>query len=631
MTKPELDLPLAEGFEARDEAAWLKQIEKVLKGADFEKRLVSETADDIKLRPLYMQAASAAPLAAAKLTARAAHPWAIIQRIDNPDLAAANAQALSDLEAGATALDLIADDGFDARGFGLPQLDADVLDELFNGVALDMITLRLGPSFDGPARAAALADLIERRGHAPADVAFHTALAPLSQLAATGTLAVDWPATADELVVTVNDLTARGFKGPLITADARPVNEAGGSEAQELAFALAAAAAYLRALTERGLDVAGAARQLSFALAIDAGQFEGIAKLRALRKLWARVLDAADLALAPVHIHAETAWRMLTKRDAGVNMLRATLATFVAGIAGADSLTVLPHTQAHGLPDGFARRVARNTQNVLIEESNLWRVADPAAGAGATEELTDALCAEAWRLFQQIEGTGGLVDSLAAGQLQESIGDVASRRATRIAKRADPITGTSEFPFLNEASVKVLAALAGPARPKTLDQPGLTVQGLRSERLGEDYEALRDAADAHAEATGSRPVVFLANLGPIAEHTVRATWIRNLLAAGGIDVIPTDGFSDTGVLGNDFAQSGAKVACICSNDDNYENLGDAAAQALRTAGATHVLLAGKPGDHEKSLRAAGVDEFLYAGIDVLAELKALHEKLGVQG
>ena len=629
MTTSQTDVALAQGFDARDEAQWRAAIEKVLKGADFEKRLVSKTADGISLQPLYMQARDAEPLAGDTATARAGRPWTLAQRVDHPDYAAANRLALTDLAGGAGSLVLVADDGFDARGFGLPALDDDALETLLADIALDMITLRLGPSFTGTTRARAIADFAERRGFKPDQLAVHFALAPIAQLAATGTLAHDWPATADDLAGMVRDLATYGFKDPFIAADARPVSEAGGSEAQELAVAIASAVAYLRTLTDRGLDGDEAARQISFTLAIDAGQFEGIAKLRALRKLWARVLEASGLPLAPAHIHAETAWRMLTRRDAGVNMLRATLATFVAGIAGADSLTVLPHTQVHGLPDSFARRVARNTQAVLIEESNLWRVADPAAGAGATEALTAALCDEAWRLFQEIERAGGIIDSLAAGELQEAIGDVAARRQGAIEKRAQPITGTSEFPLLDEAPVKILEPLDGSGRPHPLDNPGLTVQGLYSARLAEPFEALRDAADANAQKNGNRAAVFLANLGPIAEHTVRATWIKNLLAAGGIDVVTNDGFTESGALGNAVAQSGATVACLCSNDANYQTLGEAAAMALRTAGATHVLLAGKPGDHEKELRAAGVDEFLFAGVDVLAELKALHGKLGI--
>ena len=629
MTAPEANLKLAQGFDARDEATWRKAIEKVLKGADFKKRLVSKTADGINLQPLYMQARDAHPLADATATGRAGRAWAITQRVDHPDPETANQLALADLENGAASLVLIADDGFDARGFGLPAPDAGGLDALLANISLDMVTLRLGPSFSGTRRARAVADFAERRGYKPDHLSVDLALAPIAQLAATGTLANDWPATADDLAETIRDLAARGFKGPFVAADVRPVSEAGGSEAQELAVALASGVTYLRTLRGRGIDAANAARHVSFTLTIDAGQFEGIAKLRALRKLWARVLDASGLPLAPAHIHAETAWRMLTKRDAGVNMLRATLATFVAGIAGADSLTVLPHTQAHGLPDAFARRVARNTQAILIEESNLWRVADPAAGAGSTEALTQAFCDEAWRLFQEIENAGGIVDALAAGWLQETIGDVAARRQGRIAKRAEPITGTSEFPLLDETPVKVLEPLKGRGRPVPLDGPGLTVQGLGSARLAEPFETLRDAADAHAEATGKRAAVFLANLGPIAEHTVRSTWVKNLFAAGGIDVVTNDGFTETAAVGNAFAQSGAKVACLCSSDADYDILGEAAAQALKTAGATHVLLAGKPGDQEKELRAAGVDEFLYAGIDVLAELKALQGKLGI--
>lgn len=617
------DLPLADGFDGRDEAQWHTAIDKVLKGGDFAKRLVSHTADGIALQPLYMQASSAQPVTSPS----AGKPWQLAQRIDHPDIETANAQALDDLQNGANALVLVFDSAATARGFGLPPGNADALDRTLKDVALEMIALRIEVGDTGRQCAENIAAIAQARGLAPAKLNIDFGLAPLTQLLAIGVRSSDWAATTAKLAETVKLLTDKGFRGPFISCDARPISEAGGSEAQELALVIAAAVEYLRALEANGFSLKDAARTLSFILPVDAGQFEGIAKLRALRKLWARIQQASGLQPLPAHIHAETAWRMATKRDAGVNMLRATLATFTAGIAGADSLTVLPHTIAHGLPDSFARRVARNTQSVLLEESNLWRVSDPAAGTGSTEALTTELCEKAWQLFQEIEREGGLLASLQAGAIQGRIAAVAAERAKRLATRREPITGTSEFPKLDEATTGVLDV--APNSRAHVTGGAIVVTPLPSTRLAEPYEALRDAADAHVEKTGSRPTVFLANLGPVAEHTARAMWITNLLAAGGIAVTTNEGFTNSADAGAAFQVSGATIACICSDDATYDTLGEATAMSLRNAGARHVLLAGKPGDTAPLLQAAGVDTFLHVGIDVIATLADLHKKLGV--
>jgi len=616
----ETDLALTEGFDARNEAQWRAAIDKVLKGGDFTKRLVSMTADGIALQPLYMQATGTPPVVAA----RSATPWQIVQRMDHPDAVVANTQALEDLEGAASSLVLVFSESFTARGFGLRNGKVDQLQAALKGVALDMMALRVEAGSASMEAARDVAALIAESGVAPASCEIDFGVAPLAALMADGRLANDWSATSQELAGLVGELGDAGFAGPFVTCDVRPVSEAGGSEAQELGVAIASAIEYLRALEGQSMSLADAAGALSFTVPIDAGQFEGVAKLRALRKLWSRVLDASGLETKPARVHAETAWRMATERDAGVNMLRATLATFAAGVGGSDSLTVLPHTIAHGLPDSFSRRIARNTQNVLIEESNLWRVADPSAGAGGIEALTDELCVAAWSLFQEIEREGGLVASLEAGALQSRIAEVAAERGKRLASRREAITGTSEFPQLDEATAGVLDVAPEPRVQVT--GGAVIVTPLPSVRTAEPFEALRDAADAHVKTAGKRPAVFLANLGPIADHTGRATWVRNLLAVGGIDVISNDGFTQSADVRKAFSESGATVACICSSDTNYELLGEAAAMALRGASASHVLLAGKPTD---LLKAAGVDEFLHVGVDVLAVLKELHGKLGV--
>jgi methylmalonyl-CoA mutase len=620
MTSANNDLPLSEGFDGRNEANWHAAIDKILKGGDFTKRMVSKTADGIALQPLYMQASDKSAVS----SSHAGNPWQLAQRVDHPDGETANNLALEDLNNGANCLVLVFDSSYTSRGFGLKSAGQPYLDDVLKDIALDMISLRLEVGDTGKQCSEDLASLIEQRGLSPADIQIDFGLAPITQLLTAGHRSIGWTETAQKFSGVIKQLSEKGFKGPFVSCDARPVSEAGGSEAQELAVVIASAVEYLRGLEANGFSLAEAAAAISFTLPIDAGQFEGVAKLRALRKLWARIQQASGLALNPVHIHAETAWRMATKRDAGVNMLRATMATFTAGIAGADSLTVLPHTIAFGLPDAFARRVARNTQTMLLEESNLWRVTDPSAGAGAIEALTDELCQAAWALFQEIEREGGIVASLETGALQGHVSAIATDRAKRLATRREPITGTSEFPQLDEPTTGVLDVAPQQRAPST--GGAISVTPLPSRRLSEPYEALRDAADAHTEKTGQRPSVFLANLGPIAEHTARAMWVTNLLATAGIDVVSNDGFTNSAEAGAAFTASGATVACICSNDANYEQLGEATASLLKQAGAKHLFLAGKSTD---ALISAGVDEFLHVGIDVLQTLNGLHARLGI--
>jgi methylmalonyl-CoA mutase len=485
---------------------------------------------------------------------------------------------------------------------------------------LDLINLRVEPHLRADVTAGLIAAFCARRGHDPARLEIAFGLDPIRTMDGDGSSGGTWAETAVRLTRFITELRSAGFQGPFITCDGRPASEAGASEAQELAYLISAGVTYSRALHANGMPAAEAYRCLSWTLAIDADQFLGIAKLRALRRLWARIEETSGVPAAAMQVHAETAWRMLTRRDPAVNMLRATTAAFAAAVGGADSIAILPHTSALGLPDALSRRIARNTQLVLQEESHLWRVADPAAGSGAIEALTDQLCAAAWQLFQDIEREGGLAESLAAGRIQARIADVAAARQRDMGTRKAPITGTSEFPNLARESDGVFDI-----RPVAYRSRGKLV----SRRFAEPYEALRDAADAHTAVSGARPQVFLANLGPLAEFGARATWIANLMAAGGIAVASNDGFTASGEAASAFAVSGAKIACICGADATYAVLAEATAMALRSAGATHVMSAGKPGALEAALKAAGVDQFLFSGQDAIAGLLAIHRALGI--
>jgi methylmalonyl-CoA mutase len=598
---------------------WRKLVDGVLKGAPFEK-LVSKTSDGLALEPIYRRARNAAPIAGRPPAA----PWQVMQRIDHPDPAAANAQAIHDLENGASGLEIEFAGSAGARGFGVADAAPETLKRLFVGVVFDAgISIALHPVLGRGNAGENLAALIEDQGFDPAKVDLRFNYQALSTMAVRGRAPAAWNEMAKPFAGVVGGLMGRGFKGPFVLADGRAVHDAGGSEAQELAFALSLAVAYLRMLEAGAIDLDKARAAISFRLAADADQFLTMAKFRALRLLWARVEEACGLAPKPVFVAAETAWRMLTQRDPYVNMLRATMATFAAGLSGANAITVLPHTLAIGLPDAFARRVARNTQLVLLEESNLAKVSDPAAGSGGIESLTQALCEAAWPLFQEIDKAGGVFAALEQGLIQ---GKVAVTRATReanIRKRKDVLTGASAFPNLGEAQVAVLST--EPAELAPSNDAAITFEALSPIRLAAPFERLRDRSDEILKTKGARPKVFLANLGTSADFTARATFAKGFFEVGGIEAAGSEGFADPAALSVAFKASGAALACICSSDKVYAEQAESAAKALQAAGAKHIYLAGRAGEQEQALQAAGVHEFIFAGGDALAALQKAHQ------
>jgi len=609
-------LPLASEFPPSNAAHWRKLAEAALKGADFDKRLVKQTHDGLRIEPLYPRAKGAKPV-----PGRPAQPWQVMARVDHPHPAAANKQALDDLENGANGLTLVFGGAVGAYGYGIdsaPQTIARVLE----GVYLDGIAIEFDLSPQHKDAGQTLAALVKQHSVKPAELEIRFGYDPLGAKARAGSSPL--PAAVIDAIFLdiVRGLQGDGFAGPFAVADGRIVHAAGGSEAQELGFVIGCAVYYLRLFAGAGLK--DPHRLIWFRLAADADQFLTIAKFRALRKLWARVLDASGLPNQPAIVAAETAWRMMTRRDPAVNMLRTTIAIAAAGIGGADSITALPHTIALGLPDAFARRVARNAQLVLLEEASLAKVADPAAGSGAIEALTDQIAHAAWALLQEIEKAGGTAAATEQGLVQDKVAATRKAREAAIAKRLDPITGTSEYPDIAEAPLKVLDV--EPVEVPALDA-AKTFPALSPVRLAEPYEALRDKSDAILKKTGARPKVFLANLGKVSDFTARAMFAKNFYEAGGIEPVANDGFKSRDDMIAAFRASGAKLACLCSSDKVYESEAADTAKALTAAGAT-VHLAGRPGELKGALTEAGVKTFIYIGCDVLATLRAAHDNVG---
>jgi methylmalonyl-CoA mutase len=620
MTSATDDLRLAAGFAPATYEDWRKLVDGVLKGAPFEK-LVGKTYDGLRIDPIYARAHHAAPVAS---RAEAA-PWQIMQRIDHADAAQANAQALHDLENGANGLTLVFAGANGAHGFGL-QPSAEALEKVLDGVFVDAgiaVELQVGPQ----SRMAAihLAETIKRKGIDPAACDVRFGLDPIGACAVWGSSPYSWPEIVPAVTGAIKGLAAMGFKGPFAAADGRVIHDAGGSEVQELVFVLAAGVQYLRALESAGVTLEDARGMIYARLSADADQFLTMAKFRALRLLWARIEQSCGLKPKPLFIAADTAWRMLTQRDPYVNMLRATIATFSAGLGGADSINVLPHTLALGLPDAFARRAARNTQLVLLEESNLAKVADPAAGSGGIETLTRQLCEAAWALFQEIEKAGGVFAALKQNLIQRKVVATRAVRETNIARRKEVLTGASEFPNLHEMHVAVLEA--APVALAPYGEAKITFDALPPMRLAAPFEQLRDKSDDFLKKSGARPKIFLANLGTPADFTARATFAKSFFETGGIEAVDTDGFTDPAALAAAFKASGASLACLCSSEKVYAGHAVAAATALQAAGAKHIYLAGRPGEQEVAYRAAGVNDFVFAGGDALAMLQDAYKRM----
>jgi methylmalonyl-CoA mutase len=615
MTDPQNPTPAAD-FPPATEQAWRGLVDAVLKGAPFA-RLESRTHDGLTIEPLYARDGAATALGGRAPGAA----WTIMQRVDHPDPAAANAQALDDLQNGATGLVLVFAGSVSANGFGLDPSPA-TLKRALDGVDLTAVAIDLNLS---PATRHVVRDfaaLVKSRDIAPAKVDLRASINPIGGFAASGRGPRKWAELVPSFAAMVGELAAAGFRGPFAVADGRVIHNAGGSEAQELAFALASAVAYLRALEAHGMALADAREAIYFRLSADADQFLTMAKFRAARKLWARVEQACGLTPKPLMIAAETAWRTMSKRDPYVNMLRTTIAVAAAGLGGADAITVLPHTAPLGLPDAFARRVARNTQLVLLEESNLARVSDPAAGSGALEAMTHELCTAAWSAFREIESAGGVWAALETGLIQRHAAAVRAEREGAVARRTDILTGTNEYPNISEVLPAVLE-VAPAAPPK--DETPITAAALPRIRLAEPFEHLRDASDKIFAETGGRPKVFLATLGKPADFNARANFAKNFFEAGGIAAV--GGGDDPAPLAAAFKASGAALACLCGSDKAYESEAEAAAAALNAQDARHVYLAGRPSAKEETWRAAGVQTFIYEGCDVLATLQAAYDIL----
>lgn len=678
-------------------AQWRQTVEAELKGVPFEKKLVTRTFEGIALQPLYSRADLAGlpdlysrPGQVPFLRGRnnlgyKEKLWSVAQEIAASDSTAFNKALLVDLMNGQNAVvitpDVCATAGIDPDQVtpahvghgGLSVADVNDMATALKGVALSAVPVHVEVGADARPLAGLLLAAAEKANIAPASLTGSVAADPLGAWAATGSLAGGEEAAFDALADWTKWASKNAPGLATVGVNAAIWQDGGASAAQELGYAMAVAAANIRALQARGVSIAQSVGATRFRFAVGPQFFTEIAKFRAFRLLWSRVVSAfgVDATVSSKStVHALTGDWNKTLHDAHVNMLRATTEALSAVLGGCDSLHIGPFDEVSGATDEFSRRIARNVHTLLAEEFSFTETADPAGGSWYVEKLTDELARKAWSIFQEIEAAGGFVAALKAGLPQKQIATTAAEKDDAVAKRRYGLIGTNLFPNLKEKVLVVrepdaawqamrvkeikgsrpskavaatdmagalLAAKAGASIGQIAEAlrskaPSVAIAQVPVLRAASGFESLRKASDTALAKTGARPKVFLAKMGPVLQHKARADFSAGFFAVGGFEMIAKQAFDTAAAAATAAAASGAPVAVLCSTDETYPELVPAFTQALKQAKpGIIVVLAGLPADKAvvEQFRAAGIDEFIHIRASVRDLLAKLQKQIGV--
>jgi methylmalonyl-CoA mutase len=694
-----VSLGLRDDFPVPTLDAWQAECVKLLKGVPFAKKMHTGTYEGLTLRPMYTQADVASlpqveGLPGQAPFVRGTHPlgyrqapWQVAQELPYPTAEEFNAALVHDLACGQDAVVLVIDEagqaGLDRDGAGAGEVGrngtsvaslADLRAAL-DGVDLAAQPLHVESGSAALAYAALLVALAREKGVDAARLRGSVGCDPLRGLTELGRLPLSLSQAYDELAVLTKWSAANAPGLQTVAASGHAFHDGGANAVQELAFTLAAAVHHLRELESRGVDVATAAPRVRLSLSVGTHFFLEIARLRAARWLWARVVEASggEPAAQKLTLHARTSRFGLTVLDPHVNILRGTTEALAAILGGVDSLCVAPLDQAIGLPDTFSRRLARNTHTILREESHLDLVTDPAGGTWYVEALTAEIAEAAWELFQEVEAFGGLVGALEEGWVQAQVAGVAAERRANLAACRDILVGTNKYAnpreqvcagrVVNAVPVQAARTGEGAARPElaglltspgddvfaalvTAASKGATVgelcRALRHEgdpllqvepivpwRAGEMFETLRLAVKAKAAVDAAAVTVFCANLGDVARYMPRLDFTRSFFQTGGFAVLADRFFAGPDEAAAAARENGARTVVMVGLDATYAEHAAAVAAALKAAGVETVILAGSPADLIATLKAAGVDEFIQVRSDAHAVLSALARSKGV--
>jgi len=689
---------------------WRAAAEAALKGGSFEKRLITKTHEGIALQPMYRaedvtelphmgSLPGFAPFVRGTEPLGYKHqPWEVSQELANATPESFNQALRTDLEWGQTAanmrLDLATLAGEDAdvtepgrvgKG-GLSISCLDDLTEALTGIGLEQTPIFIQTGASGLPLLAMVLAMLEQQARSAAKLRGCIGDDPLGELASSGRLPRSLNGAYEDMAQLTRWAAANAPGLRTVLVRGHPYHDGGGNAVQELAFALATGVEYLRELQARGLTVDQAAPRVLFAFSLGSNLFMEIAKLRAARILWAKMIAAfgGSEDARRIHVHARTSGWNKTLYDPNVNMLRATTEAFSGVLGGCDSLHIGSKDEIARVPDDFSRRVARNTHTVLREEAGLTRTVDPAGGSWYLESLTDTLARKTWELFQDVEKQGGMAKALSTGFPQQQVAAVSDQRAKAYAQRRDIFVGTNMYPnptddpltpepidhaaLQQERTTKLKAfrqkvdagacrdalekltqatpdqrvttAVAAVAAGATLndlcstlaagEQAEPPMEPVAIKRGAEPFEALRRRSEEFAERTGSPPKVFLANLGLIPQHKARADFSRGFLEAGAFEVMGNDGFETTDQAIQAAIASGAGAVVICSTDKTYPELVPPLAKGIKAAKPdVLVLVAGYPADHVEAFKAAGVDDFIHIRANCFELLTKLQNRMGV--
>jgi methylmalonyl-CoA mutase len=671
-------------------AEWREAAEALLKGRDFEKALRTRTAEGIVLEPLYMEevvkrSVTGVPglgsrVRGSRVSGYLEKGWLVSQELSAPTPEELNAVALEALQGGQNELNIWLDlpgrRGLDAeqkdRSVGVCGVSVSTVGDvkrLLQGIHMQMISLYWHAGVAAPALLALLATALRERGQELGVVQGCLGFDPVGWKVESGSYPGSEEAVA-ALMVDLFEVTEREMPHlQVFDVQGHGYHDAGGSSVQEMAAVLATAVYYLKTLQAAGIEPARVAARMRLSVSIGGQTFLEIAKLRAMRLLWSRVLEAFGVEDAcPMHLHARTGLWNKTVLDPYVNLLRTTTEAFSAVIGGCDSLHVAPFDEVIRESDPFSRRIARNTHSILLEECDLGRVIDPAGGSWAVESLTDQMARLAWKQFQEIEGAGGIVRVLESGRLQEQIEEVRRARELALEERKDVLVGTNSYAQVNEtflkraavdyevvrreresalemwktlreasdveaalASVRAAAPgqqmsglMAAAAAGATLGELTAALslgadakasQPLRVRRGGEPFEQLRLTAES-MRAAGRAPSILQINMGPSRGYRLRADWTSGFFQAGGLSVLNETDFPGIDAALESLRSSGARAAILTSSDATYGESAVEWATAIKAAcPQVRLYLAGAPGEQEAAWRAAGIDDFVHVRVN----------------
>ncbi len=700
--------PTFDEFSPASYEEWRAAAEKALKGASFEKRLITKTYEGIDLQPLYRQEnidglPHLGNLPGFAPYTRGTSPlgyvgsgWDVAQELHHATPAEFNTALRADLECGQNAINIALDhatlagtdaDQANTEALGQGGLSISSLSDLeqaLDGIDLESIPIYIQASTSTLALTALLAALVKKQGKSTARLSGCVGMDPLGQLVRHGQLLRDLDSIYDTMTQLARWANTNAPKLQTITVQGHPYHNGGANTTQELAFVLATAVEYLRAMQARGLSVDEAAPRIRFSLSIGSNFFMEIARLRAARPLWAKIVQAfgGNTEAQKMKLHARTSSWNKTVYDPHVNMLRVTTEAFSSVVGGCDSLHISPFDELIRVPDDFSRRIARNTHAILREETQITNTVDPAGGSWYIENLTDSVARKSWEIFQEIEKQGGMAKALEAGVPQLQVADMAARRAANLAHRKDIFVGTNMYPNLKEqrlespavdtqvlqkarsedlkkhrtttdaAQVKmaldtlarnstpveaaIQAVLAGATlgdithAVRAHAQPSITVNAIYAQRGAQSFEKLREAAADYVARTGSNPQIFLANIGPLVQHKARADFATAFLGVGGFETINSEGVDTPEAAAEAALASGTQAVAICSTDATYPDIVPPLVQKLKQAKPDIiVMITGFPKDHAEAFKTAGVDDFIHVAANCQALLSTLQKKMGV--